>query len=60
VFFHCAKAFLRSQLWEPGTWAPDAVASRAELAHRLERPEDSLEELQRYYGEAYSEGLYRG
>lgn len=20
VFFHCAKAFLRAQLWQPGTW----------------------------------------
>lgn len=22
VFFHCAKAFLRSQLWKPETWQP--------------------------------------
>jgi PPOX class probable FMN-dependent enzyme len=58
VFFHCAKAFLRSKLWQPETWDPDAVPSRARLAKSLERPEDSLEELERYYGEAYASGLY--
>src|SRR5688500_1150728 len=34
VFFHCAKAFLRSKLWEPETWRPDAVPSRARIAHQ--------------------------
>ena len=58
VFFHCGKAFLRSQLWKPETWNPDAVPSRACIAQQLERPDDSLEELERYYGEAYSAGLY--
>src|SRR6476620_4662234 len=58
VFFHCGKAFLRSQLWKPETWNPDAVPSRACIAQQLERPDDSLEELERYYGEAYSGGLY--
>ena len=58
VFFHCAKAFLRSRLWEPETWDPDAVPSRAQIAKQLERPEDTIEELERYYGEAYAKGLY--
>jgi PPOX class probable FMN-dependent enzyme len=58
VFFHCAKAFLRSHLWEPESWEPDAVPSRAEIAHSLERPEDSIEELEAYYGQQYSKGLY--
>ncbi|TXL57326.1 pyridoxamine 5'-phosphate oxidase family protein [Aeromicrobium terrae] len=58
VFFHCAKAFLRSHLWEPDTWQPDAVPSRARIAQSLERPEDSLEELEAYYGEQYAKGLY--
>jgi PPOX class probable FMN-dependent enzyme len=58
VFFHCAKAFLRSQLWQPETWDPDAIPSRAEIAHSLERPEDSLAELEAYYGEQYAAGLY--
>ena len=58
VFFHCAKAFLRSHLWEPETWSPDAVPTRAEIAHRLERPDESLEDLERYYGPDYAAGLY--
>jgi len=59
VFFHCAKAFLRSKLWDPATWNPEALMSRAQIAKNLERPDDSLEELQAYYGEQYSRGLYR-
>ena len=59
VFHHCSKAFLRSHLWQPETWAPDAVPSRARIAQRLERPDTSLEELERYYGPSYADGLYR-
>lgn len=58
VFFHCAKAFMRSRLWHPSTWDPMAVGSRPQIAKALERPEDSVEELERYYGEQYSTGLY--
>jgi PPOX class probable FMN-dependent enzyme len=58
VFFHCGKAFLRSQLWQPETWKPDAVPSRALIAQQLERPNESIEELERYYGESYSARLY--
>jgi PPOX class probable FMN-dependent enzyme len=57
VFFHCAKAFLRSQLWEESTWHPDAVDDRAHLA-QLERPDESLASLQAYYGPAYGAKLY--
>ncbi|NKQ57151.1 pyridoxamine 5'-phosphate oxidase family protein [Amycolatopsis sp. K13G38] len=59
IFFHCAKAFLRSRLWQPETWGPDSVPSRALIAQALERPEDSLEELERYYGPDYAKKLYR-
>ncbi len=58
IFFHCSKAFLRSNLWDPETWHPDAVPSRAQIAKSLERPDDSLEELQTYYGPQYAEKLY--
>lgn len=40
VFAHCAKAFMRSQLWHPQTWQPGAVPSRANIAHVTERPLD--------------------
>lgn len=58
VFFHCAKAFLRSELWEPSTWRPDSVPSRPEIAHALERSDQTLEEIAAYYGEAYRSALY--
>jgi PPOX class probable FMN-dependent enzyme len=59
VFHHCGKAFLRSQLWDPSTWdSADAVPSRPRIAQRLERPADSLEDLERYYGAGYAAGLY--
>ena len=58
VFHHCSKAFLRSKLWDPTTWQPEAVAARPVIARTLERPEASIEELSTYYGPAYAEKLY--
>lgn len=60
VFSHCAKAFLRSRLWDPDSWDPAAVPDRARIAQALERPEDSLEELTAYYGPGYGGDLYGG
>ncbi len=59
IFFHCSKAFLRSSLWRPETWDPEAVISRAQIAKNLERPDESLEQIVAYYGKQYSEGLYQ-
>ncbi|MGB3230784.1 MAG: MSMEG_1061 family FMN-dependent PPOX-type flavoprotein [Mycobacterium sp.] len=50
VFFHCAKAFLRSDAWKPENWKPDAVPSVAQLAKSI-YADMSLEELERYFGE---------
>lgn len=59
LFHHCAKAFLRSGLWDPETWDPEGkVPRRAVLAQQLDARELSLAELDAYYGEAYSRGLY--
>lgn len=58
VFHHCGKAFLRSQLWDPQTWDVDAVPPRARIAQQLERPGESLADLEAYYGPRYAEGLY--
>src|SRR4051794_12396665 len=32
IFHHCSKAFLRSALWDPETWTPDAAPSRPLIA----------------------------
>jgi uncharacterized protein len=58
VFYHCSKAFLRSKLWDPASWGQVAVPSRAVISQTLERPEASLDELNRYYGPEYEKGLY--
>nr|WP_239522443.1 MSMEG_1061 family FMN-dependent PPOX-type flavoprotein [Geodermatophilus sabuli] len=58
VFFHCAKAFLRSQLWDPSTWGAADVPSRARIAQALERPTETLADLEAHYGPAYAAGLY--
>jgi PPOX class probable FMN-dependent enzyme len=50
VFFHCAKAFLRSDAWDPSSWNPTAVPSVAQIAQALKR-DMSLAELENYYSE---------
>ncbi|MEU4594522.1 pyridoxamine 5'-phosphate oxidase family protein [Micromonospora aurantiaca (nom. illeg.)] len=59
IFYHCAKAFLRSELWQPETWQPDVLPTRARLIKEVEAPAESLADLERHYGPAYLETLYR-
>jgi PPOX class probable FMN-dependent enzyme len=59
IFHHCGKAFLRSRLWDPTSWDPDALPRRAVIARTLERPDTDLAELDTYYGPAYADRLYR-
>jgi hypothetical protein len=59
VFYHCAKAFMRSKLWEPETWDHEAIPSTARIAKALTRKDTPLAELEEYYGRAYAEKLYR-
>lgn len=58
IFFHCGKAFLRSALWKPETWNPDALPSHARIVKSVQQTEESLEELERYYGAGYAARLY--
>lgn len=61
IFFHCGKAFMRSRLWEPESWDPEAVVPRrAVIAQELEpQPDKTLAELDAYYlPENYAKGLY--
>jgi PPOX class probable FMN-dependent enzyme len=50
VFFHCAKAFLRSDTWQPETWNPTALPSAAQMAQSL-RTGCSLAKLEKHYRE---------
>jgi uncharacterized protein len=58
IFFHCMKAFLRSKLWQPDTWNPDAIMSHARLVKSVQPCEESLEELEHYYGPQYETRIY--
>jgi PPOX class probable FMN-dependent enzyme len=59
VFFHCAKAFLRSGLWKPETWDPEAaVQRRAVIAATVEQDDRTIDELDEYYGPGYEKHLY--
>lgn len=58
VFYHCSKAFLRSKAWDPDSWEPGAVPRRAVIAQEVERPNDSLADLDDYYGPKYAEKIY--
>ncbi|MFI2650655.1 pyridoxamine 5'-phosphate oxidase family protein [Micromonospora fulviviridis] len=58
IFYHCAKAFLRSKLWRPETWRPDALPTRARLVKEVEAPTENLADLERHYGPDYARNLY--
>lgn len=59
VFHHCAKAFLRSKLWDPVTWDPDGVVPRHAVLTSVMNPAGrTLEELDAYYGPSYEEKIY--
>ncbi|MGW2021583.1 pyridoxamine 5'-phosphate oxidase family protein [Streptomyces decoyicus] len=58
VFYHCSKAFLRSQLWNPETWQPDALPSRARIVKGVEAQDMPLAALEQHYGPGYAEKLY--
>jgi len=60
VFSHCAKAFMRSRLWQPESWPPaDALPSVAALCKAVQDTPTTLEELEAHYApEHYSTLLY--
>ncbi|MFI6870774.1 pyridoxamine 5'-phosphate oxidase family protein [Nocardia sp. NPDC050406] len=61
IFFHCAKAFMRGKLWQPGEWPQDNLPTHARLVKEVQTNiTESVEELEAYYGEAYSKKLYAG
>lgn len=59
VFFHCSKAFLRSQVWDPASWQPELLPKRALIAKAVEAPDVPLAELEAYYSaDSYGKDLY--
>jgi len=60
VFSHCPKAFMRSGLWDPASWDPDALPTTAALCKTVQADTpETLDELEAYYSpERYSTLLY--
>lgn len=58
IFFHCMKSSMRSRLWEPESWDPGAVPPHAQIVKSVQPCEETLEELERYYGPQYESRLY--
>ena len=57
-FFHCAKAFRRSHLWEPATWPPKLRVSFGKmLATKLGGGADLAERIDRSIEEDYEKNL---
>ena len=48
IFFHCAKSFLRSELWEQETWHPEALPSHAHIVKAVQETPETLAELEAY------------
>ena len=60
IFFHCAKAFMRSELWRPETWQPGVLPSHAAITKAVQETPETLDELEEYYSAAnYAPKLYR-
>jgi len=57
IFFHCPKSMLRSKLWEPDSWQPEALASHATLVKRVQQTPETLEELEQHYARSNYERL---
>jgi PPOX class probable FMN-dependent enzyme len=58
VFTHCGKAFIRSELWDPGSWpGRDGLPSPAEVV-RAHTGTATVEEAQARLDESYSQRLW--
>lgn len=59
VFYHCPKAFLRSELWDPATWHPETLPSTAQIVKSVQADiEETVADLERHYGPDYLRALY--
>ncbi len=59
AYMHCAKAFMRSQLWQPGSW-PDrkTLPTLGAILHDQLALADSADETDRWLDEAYKQSMW--
>jgi hypothetical protein len=59
AFLHCAKAFIRSDLWEPESWRSlEGMARPAQIWKDHAALATPTEEIEEYLDEAYANDLY--
>jgi uncharacterized protein len=59
VFYHCPKSGMRSELWRPEAWQPDAVPGPAAIVKAVQDTPETLAELDAYYApDRYAKLLY--
>jgi uncharacterized protein len=56
-FFHCAKAFIRSQLWAPESWAPKQISFGKMFAAKMGGGKEVEEQIDSAIAKDYREGL---
>ncbi|MEJ8569250.1 MSMEG_1061 family FMN-dependent PPOX-type flavoprotein [Elongatibacter sediminis] len=59
VFFHCAKALIRSKLWDPDTQVDrDIFPPYGEIIQQQRRPDMAADEVERLVQDDYKNSLY--
>jgi uncharacterized protein len=58
VFFHCPKAFLRSNTWKPESWNPTALPSAAQMVQAMSTGMSLGELEQRFSEDSIRKELY--
>lgn len=59
VYLHCAKAFIRSSLWQPDRWPKvERLATAAQMFWDQAKPACTVEELAQHIDEGYAKRLY--
>ena len=58
AFIHCAKAFIRSALWQPETWPDEVPSASAMLRDHIDIPDLTLDAVEARLDESYTKTLY--
>jgi uncharacterized protein len=58
AFIHCAKAFIRSSLWQPESWPEDVPSAAAILRDHIDAPDVTVDEVAARLEEGYAKRLY--
>jgi predicted pyridoxine 5'-phosphate oxidase superfamily flavin-nucleotide-binding protein len=58
AFIHCAKAFIRSNLWQPESWPEELPSASAILRDHIDARGVTAEEVAARLEEGYAKTLY--